>query len=121
MDTIFALSSATGKAGVAVIRISGPLAHEAVRRMCGDVPPCRVAALRVLRSSKGERIDQGLVLTFAADGSFTGERSAELQVHGSPAVIAAILGCARPRLANSRGGLWKMGVLILRRSRGWPT
>lgn len=91
MDTIFALSSAAGKAGVAVIRISGPRAHEAVRRMCGDVPACRVAALRVLRSSKGERIDQGLVLTFAADASFTGERSAEFQAHGSPAVIAAIL------------------------------
>ncbi len=88
MDTIFALASARGRAGIAVMRISGPRAHWAVSQLC-DVPKPRVAALRVLRFG-GEALDQALVLIFAKGGSFTGEESAELHLHGSLAVVAKV-------------------------------
>lgn len=91
MDTIFALSTAPGKAGVAVIRVSGPQSHAAVERLCGDVPPERLASLRVLKDDQGHRLDEALVLVFAEGESFTGEKSAEFQVHGSPAGTAAVL------------------------------
>ena len=90
MDTIFALATARGKAGVAIIRISGPASHDAVRHLAGDVPETRRAVLRTLRSG-GEVLDQGLVLTFSDGSGFTGECSAELQLHGSPAVTRAVL------------------------------
>lgn len=74
-----------------MIRVSGPRAHDAVRALCGDVPAPRLASLRVLRDSQGHRLDEGLVLTFGEDHSFTGEDSAEFQVHGSAAVVTAVL------------------------------
>ena len=86
MDTIFALASARGKAGVAVFRLSGRCAHGAVAALCGALPAQRQAALRRLVWD-GEVIDEGLVLLFAEGASFTGEMAAELQVHGSKAVI----------------------------------
>ncbi len=91
VDTIFAMSSAQGKAGVSVLRVSGPHAFDACRALCGDVPPRRVASLRVLADSTGELLDQALVLTFAKGASFTGEKSVEFQVHGSIAVVTAVL------------------------------
>ena len=92
MDTIFALSTAPGKAGVAVIRVSGPRADDAVRELCGDVPARRRAALRTLRDAGGHVLDRGLVLTFSEDHSFTGEKIAEFQIHGGSAGISAVLG-----------------------------
>ena len=89
MDTIFALASARGKAGVAVIRLSGPLAHAAVAQLC-VLPPVRQAALRRLVWG-GDVLDEALVLLFAEGASFTGEPSAELQLHGSSAVVASVL------------------------------
>lgn len=89
MDTIFALASARGKAGIAVIRISGPLAHEAVSRFCA-LPPIRHASLRRL-VWQGQALDEALVILFAAKASFTGEASAELHVHGSVAVVGSVL------------------------------
>ncbi len=89
MDTIFALASARGKAGVAVIRLSGPLAHDAVSELCVP-PPLRQAGLRRL-VWQGEVLDEALVLLFAAGASFTDEASAELQLHGSTAVVARVL------------------------------
>lgn len=91
MDTIFALSTAPGKAGVAVIRVSGPGAHGAAKALCGVVPPARMASLRVLKDAQGRRLDEGLVLVFDEERSFTGEASAEFQVHGSVAVTGAVL------------------------------
>ncbi|MDP3339172.1 tRNA uridine-5-carboxymethylaminomethyl(34) synthesis GTPase MnmE [Frigidibacter sp.] len=99
MDTIFALASARGRAGVAVIRISGPLAWAAVRDLAGDVPGPRVAALRVLRDG-AEVLDQALVLCFAQGASFTGEQVAELHLHGSTATVSAVL-----RVLGDRPGL----------------
>ena len=87
-DTIFALASARGKAGVAVYRISGPQSHAALAFLC-DVPPARHAALRRL-VWQGDVLDEGLVLVFDAGASFTGEASVELQVHGSLAVVQAL-------------------------------
>lgn len=91
MDTVYALSTAQGKAGVAVIRVSGPSAFEGCQRLCGDVPEPRRAALRVLHDEAGGRLDQALVLTFAENESFTGERTVEFQLHGSIAVVSAVL------------------------------
>ena len=89
MDTIFALASGRGKAGVAVFRISGPEAHRALAALVSDVPPERRASLRRLVWD-GEVLDEALVLAFAAGASFTGEASAELHVHGSVAVVQAV-------------------------------
>ncbi len=90
MDTIFALASARGKAGVAVFRLSGPLAHAAVVELSGPLPEVRRAALRRL-VWQGEVLDEALVLVFAEGASFTGEAAAELQVHGSIAVLQAVV------------------------------
>ncbi|MDE0147998.1 MAG: tRNA uridine-5-carboxymethylaminomethyl(34) synthesis GTPase MnmE [Rhodospirillaceae bacterium] len=91
-DTIVALSSGAGKAGIAVIRASGPGAAACIRHLAGaDVPPRR-AALRVLRDgAAGETVDSGLVLWLPGPGSVTGEDVAEFQVHGSPAVVGRLL------------------------------
>lgn len=89
-DTIFALATAHGKAGVAVVRLSGPRSREAVAELCGQVPPDRRAAVRRL-VWKGEGLDEALVLVFGEGASFTGEESAELQLHGSLAVVASVL------------------------------
>jgi tRNA modification GTPase len=91
MDTIFALATAHGKAGVAVIRVSGPLAHAAGSALAGDLPAPRRAGLRLLRDAEGVRLDEALVLVFEDERSFTGEPVVELQLHGSTAVVSAVL------------------------------
>jgi tRNA modification GTPase len=91
MDSIYALSSGAVPCGVAVIRMSGPLAGDAVSALCGALPEPRRAALRVLRRpADGAVLDQALVLWFPGPHSETGEDMAELQVHGSRAVIQAL-------------------------------
>ena len=90
MDTIYALASARGKAGVAVVRISGPDAFAVAEAMAGALPEPRYAALRRLRSD-GEILDQALVLTFPKGNSFTGEPVVEFHLHGSLAVVQAVL------------------------------
>jgi len=91
VDTIFALATARGKAGVAVVRISGPRADAAARALAGDLPESHRAALRLLRKQDGQMLDQALVLCFAENHSFTGEEVVELHLHGSQAVVAAVL------------------------------
>ncbi len=91
MDTIFALATAQGRAGVSVIRVSGPLAFDAAQVLCGDVPRPRRAAVRKLRDASGGLIDEALVLSFSGPSSFTGEDVVELQVHGSVAVVRSCL------------------------------
>ncbi|WP_323781609.1 tRNA uridine-5-carboxymethylaminomethyl(34) synthesis GTPase MnmE [Thalassovita sp.] len=91
MDTIFALATAHGKAGVAVIRVSGPLAFGAGERLAGILPEPRKAGLRLLRDGQGVRLDEALILTFADKSSFTGEQVVEFQLHGSVAVVASVL------------------------------
>lgn len=91
MDTIYALATAQGRAGVAVVRISGPQAHEACIQLCGSLPEPRRAALRTLTGADGVKLDEALVLVFHHGGSFTGETVVELHLHGSIAVVAAVL------------------------------
>ncbi|SES08076.1 tRNA modification GTPase trmE [Tranquillimonas rosea] len=100
MDTIYALASARGKSGVAVIRISGPQAFAAGRAIAGALPAPRSSAVRHLRSSTGEALDKALVLTFSSGASFTGEDTVEFQIHGSPAIIDALM-----RVLSAQGGL----------------
>ena len=91
MDTIYALATARGRAGVAVIRLSGPQAHHAVAALTSvALPRVRQAALRKILWQE-EVLDEALVLLFDAGHSFTGEAVAELQLHGSVAVVAAVL------------------------------
>ena len=93
METIFALSSGRGKAGVAVIRVSGPQAQHAVIALSGRAPEvARKALFRILRDPKsGEVLDQALVLWFEGPASFTGEDCAEFQIHGGPNVVGSVL------------------------------
>jgi tRNA modification GTPase len=90
-DTIFALSSGRGVSAVAVIRISGPRAGEALQIMAGRMPAPRLAAFATVRSIEKEEIDQALVLWFPGPNSETGEDVAELQIHGGRATVAATL------------------------------
>lgn len=90
-DTIFALGSAPGRAGVAVIRISGPDADLALGRLTrGKLPAPRLASVRHLYKDDAV-IDQALVLRFIAPHSFTGENMVELHTHGGQAVVQATL------------------------------
>lgn len=105
METIFALATARGRAGVAIIRISGALAADVTAKLCGAVAvPGR--SVRRLTRGDGAVIDECLVLTFAANHSFTGEAVTELHVHGSPAVVSAVLQelDAQPGLRLARAG-----------------
>ncbi|WP_371155992.1 tRNA uridine-5-carboxymethylaminomethyl(34) synthesis GTPase MnmE [Jannaschia sp. 2305UL9-9] len=90
-DTIFALASAPGKAGVSVVRISGPEAGQVLSELGITGLEPRHASLRSIRDSDGTVLDRALVLFFEAGRSFTGEVSAELQLHGSIAVVRAVL------------------------------
>ena len=91
-DTIFALSSGRPPAAIAVVRISGPRAGDALEALAGKVPSPRQAALARLRDPRSnELIDEALALWFPAPHSETGEDVAELQLHGGRAVIAATL------------------------------
>ena len=90
MDTIWAPASGKGVAGVAVIRISGPLTRFVIETMCGSVPLAKRAVLKSIRGRDGQEIDRGLVLFFNRPGSFTGEDVGEFQVHGSRAVLTAL-------------------------------
>eukprot|EP00961_Rhodomonas_salina_P123383 1662310-Rhodomonas_salina.1 len=79
-DTVFALSSAPGKSGVAVFRISGKQTRDALLALTGTrLPAHRVASLRKIRDpSTSELLDTGLVIWFEGPHSFTGEDTAEL-------------------------------------------
>ena len=91
-DTIFALSSAPGRAGVAVIRVTGPEAQHCITRLAGAAPfTPRLATLRRLRDEGGAAIDQALVLWFPAPASFSGEDMAEVHIHGGAAIVGKVL------------------------------
>jgi tRNA modification GTPase len=90
MDTIYALATARGRSGLAVVRVSGPAAFAAGLALCGSLPAARVAGLRRLTWG-GELLDEALVLSFAEGASFTGEAVVELHCHGGLAVVGAVL------------------------------
>jgi tRNA modification GTPase len=89
-DTIYALASGAGRAGVAVFRLSGPRAGEVLAALSGREPPPPRVATRVRLAHTAEPIDDGLALWFPAPASFTGEDVAELHLHGGRAVAAAL-------------------------------
>ncbi|WP_319533371.1 tRNA uridine-5-carboxymethylaminomethyl(34) synthesis GTPase MnmE [uncultured Cohaesibacter sp.] len=91
-DTIFALSSGPVPAGVAVVRISGPMAHKAMMQLIDSEPKPRSAALRyVTNPTNGDVIDQALVLFFPGEKSFTGEDTVEFHLHGGRAIVRAMI------------------------------
>ncbi len=90
-ETIFSLSSAPGRAGVAVFRLSGPACSDVIERITQRaLPKARFAALRMIKDSKNQPIDEAVTLWFPAPASFTGEDCAEFQTHGSAAVIEGL-------------------------------
>jgi tRNA modification GTPase len=113
MDTIFALATARGKAGVAVVRLSGPASHAAAEALAGRLPEARQAGLRQL-SWQGEPLDEALVLVFEQGRSFTGEDMAELHVHGSSATITAVLRVLgqQPGLRHAEPGEFTRRALV---------
>ena len=90
--TIYALSTGPGISGIAVIRISGENTKKVIKLLTGkDIPKPRVATLRKInKTNTSELIDEGIILWFPGPESYTGEDMAEIQVHGSKAVIKAI-------------------------------
>ncbi len=91
-STIFAVSSGSGRAGIAVVRLSGPEVRIVLSGLTGSVPAPRRACLKTIRSRDGsEIIDKGMALFFPGPGSVTGEDVAEFHVHGSPTVIERLL------------------------------
>jgi len=91
MDTIVALATAQGRAGVAVVRASGDRAWEVCESIAGVIPEPRRARLVKLRDAAGDVIDHALVLVFDQGHSFTGEKVCEFQIHGSVAGTKAVL------------------------------
>ena len=91
-DTIFALASAPGRAGIAVIRISGDKAGKTLIRLgCKSPEPRKATRATLIDPTTKERIDDGLVLWFPAPRSFTGEDVVELHIHGGRAVIDSVM------------------------------
>ncbi|MGH6974298.1 MAG: tRNA uridine-5-carboxymethylaminomethyl(34) synthesis GTPase MnmE [Stellaceae bacterium] len=91
-DTIYAFATAPGRAGVALLRLSGPQAGAALRALAGRLPTPRHALVaRFSDPRSGEPIDRGIALFFPAPRSLTGEDVAELHVHGGRAVASALI------------------------------
>jgi len=91
-DTIYALSSGSGRAAIAVIRMSGSHTPEVLRRMAGRLPTARKLSLSAIRYDRtGEILDKAMVVWIPGPGSFTGEDCAEIHLHGSPAVVSAVM------------------------------
>ncbi len=85
--TIYALSSAPGKAGIAVIRVSGPEAEKIGKLFKIDLPdPKKVKIVKLVHPYNGDFIDKALVTFFESPNSFTGENMVELSIHGSRAI-----------------------------------
>lgn len=105
-DTIFALSSGSPPAAIAVVRVSGPRAGVALAALAGDLPRPRVASYRTLRVSRETVLDQALVLWFPGLRTATGEDLAELHLHGGRAVVSAVEAAlsAMPQLRRATPG-----------------
>lgn len=90
-DTIAAIATAAGAGGVGVVRVSGVRAREIASILCGRRLKPRFAHYARFHDAHGETLDDGIVLYFRAPASYTGEDVVELQAHGSPAVLRALL------------------------------
>ena len=104
-DTIFAVASGSGRAAVAIMRVSGAGCAGIVERLCGAALVPRCACVRTLRGAGGELLDRALVLWFPRPRSFTGEDCVEFHIHGGAAVRDGVAGAlvalsARPAEAG---------------------
>lgn len=91
-DTIFALATPPGRSAVAVVRISGSRVRFVIETLAGSIPAPRRASLRRLRDpTSDDLLDQALVLWFPSPSSYTGEDSAEFQLHGGRAVLDGVI------------------------------
>ncbi len=103
-ETIAAVSTAPGRGGIGIVRVSGPRCRAIGQAIAGMLPEPRVAQLRDFVDKDGEAIDRGLILFFPGTASFTGEDVLEFQAHGGPVVLemilARVLQCGA-RLANA--------------------
>ena len=98
-DTICALSTAAGRSGIAVVRVSGPGSFEIHRKIFhhaqpgGKVQP-RISVLgRIEDPRNGNEIDNAVSVCYAAPKSYTGEDMTEFSIHGSPVLVASLLDC----------------------------
>ena len=91
MDTIFALASAPGKAGISIVRLSGPLAINVAEKLTKSKLKEKQPNLRVIYDSDNYFIDQALILIFSKPYSFTGENVVEFHLHGSNAVVSSVI------------------------------
>lgn len=96
-DTIAAVATASGRGGIGIVRISGPLVPVILERVCGVLPPSRHAHFCEFRDPVAPDddavIDHGIALFFPAPHSFTGEDVAELQGHGGAVITDMVLRC----------------------------
>ncbi|MGI8561563.1 MAG: tRNA uridine-5-carboxymethylaminomethyl(34) synthesis GTPase MnmE [Luteimonas sp.] len=90
-DTIVAIATPPGAGGVGIVRVSGPAAARIATAMCGRPPRVREARHTSFLDGNGDIVDDGIALLFAAPASYTGEDVVELQAHGSPAVLQALV------------------------------
>ena len=91
-NTIYALSSAPGKAAIAIIRISGNLSYESIRVISKNMPKkTNLSTFNEIITSEGEVVDQTLTTFFKSPKSFTGEDMVEIAIHGGGAVIKKVL------------------------------
>ncbi len=93
-DTIYALASARGQAGVAVVRVSGPQAFESLKLLSDnkDIPFRKAILCKLIRPVSRETLDQAITIAFNAPHSYTGEDVVEYHLHGGRAVIDGVLG-----------------------------
>jgi tRNA modification GTPase len=102
-DTIAAIATATGRGGIGIVRLSGPAVPQIARRILGELPEPRRATFAPFRDAHGAAQDRGIALYYPAPHSYTGEPVLELQGHGGPVVLEAVLGAcldAGARLAE---------------------
>jgi len=91
VDTIAAIATAPGRGGIGVVRVSGPKVPEIAAVICGDLPAARRAVLTAFRDAAGEPLDVGMAIFYLAPHSYTGEHVLELQGHGGPVLLEAVL------------------------------
>ena len=92
MSTIAAISTAPGRGGIGIVRVSGPSCATVARGVLGRLPTARTAELHRFLNAEGDAIDEGIALYFPAPNSLTGEDVLELQGHGGPVVLDLVLG-----------------------------
>ena len=90
-DTIAAPATAPGRAGLSVVRVSGPLTKNIANKILGYAPKHMQAKRSSFKTPSGEIIDSGVALFFGSPRSYTGEDVLELTCHGSQAVVDHLL------------------------------